>query len=129
MIQTMALQQFTLRHQAAQQRVTAGDWDPVEADARLYPWLALALRCGVEPEKLHPQLVDTLADLRRAGHPEGVARHLAALHFCRDDECQAEVAKARDTALATGHPHREALTVLAIRIGCEAHTPERKEAA
>lgn len=129
MIQEMALHQFAIRRDIAFQRVATGQWDPIEADVKLYPWLALALRCGVEPERLHPQLVGTLEDLRRAGHPEGAARHLAALRFCNDEDLQAEVTQARDKAMATQSEHREALTILAIRIGCTAFTPERKEAA
>lgn len=126
---TAALHQFKLRVAAAREKYRAGTWPALEADARLYPWLALALRCGVDPAQLHPELVCTLEDYRRCGNSEVSARHLMALHFCSDADCQAEVARARDAAIRSHHQDAPDLTALAIRIGCPAHVPQTQEAA
>lgn len=121
---TLALEQFQLRRRVAQAKVTAREWTAEEADARLYPWLAMALVCGADAAQLHPQLLDTLADYQRVGNSPASARALAAMAYCPTEDMRAEIAKARDHAFRTNNPHRAALSEIADAIHCPAFTGE-----
>ncbi|MGX7926491.1 hypothetical protein ACWPMX_07945 [Tsuneonella sp. HG094] len=109
---------------AARHMVAAHRWSPEEADARLMPWLALALHAGAEP----PEAARMLEDIRRH-EPDGKthARAIAALRLCDPNDMRAELARSRDAAVSSAMEHptdpRRAeqatrLQYLAIWCGC-----------
>lgn len=97
----IALSQFSQRRHFLQGLRKAGRISAEEADARLFPWLAIALRCGADARKLHPDLPRQLAQ-RQGGAcnvSEAEARALLADEHCPWPEALATLAKARDAAL------------------------------
>ena len=95
----------------ARQRVREGRWTALEADARLFPWLAIALRAGAEPT----EAADLVAAVREEpDHPiQGEARFIAATRLCPTADMRAELTRARDRALA------KAIAEPANRQACE----------
>lgn len=97
----VALEQYHQRVRYWQRRRAAGQCSADEANARLYPWLVLALLCGTDPAMLHMQLV---AEVK--GYMGGAldlsrdqATRLVADNYCLRADAVAELAKARDAAL------------------------------
>lgn len=115
----IALDQFAQRRRYQQQRRAAGQITAEEADARLFPWLAIALRCGAPADALHPHLPAMIAS-RVSIHDGGSCTESWARCHLADDFCQladalAVLAKARDAALRADetNPNTRALVQLA----------------
>lgn len=136
---TMSLRQLQVRIARARHNHTHGKWDEIEANARLFPWIAAAIRCGANPTAIHADLAIQLADRMNSGLHEGAARHLVALTLAADDDVAGEVALARDHAVKACLDHSEGgterqrqnaedLTAMAARLCAPPHEP-RKDAA
>lgn len=123
-----ALAQFHLRLDRARRLCAAGRWTAEEADARLFPWLAAALRCGADAARIHADLATELADRTASGLSETAARHLTALQFASDECVAAELASALAAARAAHSAHTSALQMMADRLGAIA-LETRKDAA
>ena len=139
MIAEIARQQLEIRIRVAQQRVAAASdriLAATEWNARLAPWLAAAVYCGVDIARFDAGHAADLA----AGHSRGTVAH----RICPQPEMRAEIARARDAALAaviaadgTADPRNAArskaaqdLAILAIHLGCpKAQLVELREAA
>jgi hypothetical protein len=93
-IPDLALDQFLQRQRFWQDQRAAGKCTAEEADARLHPWLAIALLAGADPARLHPRLPDMIAD------------RIGPNRFCTPAQAVALVAEDHS-------PRGEALAVLA----------------
>ena len=126
----------------------------MEAEAKLYPWLAIALRAGAEPECAAPLVEDwrrilahtCINGAARAKPNVQTVRNNAAMDLCDRADWHAELRRAQDSAYAAAmaDPANAALgrqcwllTTLAITLGVELvgttgqnnDIPGRKEAA
>ena len=79
----------------AKRAVAARHWSQLEAEARLLPWLAIALRAGAEPAEAAAELEAARKDPAFASYP----RTHVALACCPTEDMRAELARARDAAL------------------------------
>lgn len=130
MIREIALAQFRTRQRAAQQRRNASRWSREEAECRLRPWAAAALRSGADPAAIHPDLAAPYEDYRCAGQSDAVARQLVALDLCDTQTMRAAVAHARDASIDGRLQGCADLAMLAIHLGCEPYLPaDMKDAA
>lgn len=127
-VAAIALRQFHLRLRAAKRRVAQRQWSAEEADPRLFPWLAAALRCGAPVDQLHPDLQAQYQDRLATGLTDSAARHLVALQFASDAAVAAELASARDAAIEAGSDTAADLAAMAARLCAPPHEP-RKDAA
>lgn len=93
-----ALVEWEQRLAFARRMVSERRWSREEADARLFPWLAVALRAGAEP----PEANAMLAEIRQEpdSPSEFTARAIAAGRLCPWPDMRAELTRARDAALA-----------------------------
>lgn len=144
-----ALAEFENRQRVAQRRADGGIWSRLEADARLKPWLAIALYAGAEPDAALPLLEDWRRILshscingqKRGSFTAGSVRRNAAMDLCEGHVWRAELATARDRAQAAAlaDPTNTALgtrslllTILSQHLGVGLNqpdaTPERKAA-
>lgn len=92
----LALQEWQTRFAFAQRMAKDRRWSREEADARLYPWLALALHCGATPPEAEPEI----EHYRRAGMDDRHARTLVRENLCPMEDLRAELTRARDAAIA-----------------------------
>lgn len=131
MIQTIARRQFNLRLRAAQRNRSTDKWSAHEANARLYPWVAAALRCWVDPADIAPALATELADRLRSGMNEGQARAIMALDYASQEDLRTEIARARDAEIRAKSNHAPDLAAMAAHLGCPPMAPrqQQKEAA
>lgn len=123
----IALEQFTLRRDYfnAQRRKGAAV-GMGELRARLYPWVAIALRAGADPARMDPDLPAQLADRAGRTHGEHTARALLADDYCPLADALAELAIARDDAIdsmrdAKGAQAAQDLFLLARAMGAPAY--------
>lgn len=126
-----ALHQFRLRQRFATRERQAGRMSAEEANARLMPWAAAALRCGADPAAVHVHL---------AADVEVLGVSAVADDLCPLEDLRAELARARDTALdrhdpataeATTTANARALIAMAHALHCPPYRPasaERKAA-
>lgn len=92
----LALQEWQTRFAFAQRMAKERRWSREEADARLFPWLAIALQCGATPPEAEPEV----EHYRRSGVSERDARTLVRESLCTMDDLRAELTRARDAAIA-----------------------------
>lgn len=111
----IAFDQFAQRRRYQQRQRQDGRITAEEADARLFPWLAIALRCGAPAEGLHIQMPGALRLLMADGMEERWARACMADDYCPLADALAVLAKARDAALRAdeSNPNTRALVQLA----------------
>lgn len=76
--------------------VAQGRWKPIEAEARLMPWLAVALLAGAEPEEARAELEIARRDPAFVRY----ARAHVAEACCPGPDMRAELIRARDAAVA-----------------------------
>jgi hypothetical protein len=97
----VALNQYHLRVRYWQRRRAAGHCSADEANAQMYPWLALALLCGTDPAQMHLQLAMQVKGYRGGALDlsHGQAAALVAEDYCPRAEALAVLAHARDAAL------------------------------
>lgn len=136
-----ALREFENRQRTAQRRADGGIWSRLEADARLKPWLAIALHAGAEPEAAQPLLEDWRRILAhtcvngdaRTPPTAHAIRTNAAMDLCETAAWRAELAHARDRAMAAAlaDPANTALgtrslllTVLSQHLGVGLNQPD-----
>lgn len=125
----LALQEWQTRLGFARRMADERRWSRIEADARLYPWLALALHCGATPPEAEPEL----EHYRRAGLSDRDARTLVRENLCPMEDLRAELTRARDAAVARAMSdraraeHGQRLQYIAARIGCPAENASEPE--
>lgn len=119
----LALLEWNQRLAAARDVAARGKWSAEEANARLMPWLAIALRAGAEP----PEAAADLAAIRQEPGHADCARSIMALRLCPTAEMRAELTRARDAAVNAmiAHPgdrdrcnRSTQLQYLAVFLGC-----------
>lgn len=98
------------RHGAARERIRAGHWSPEEADARLRPWLAIALRAGARPDEAAPFLAQYAGLGLSRGEQNAAAADLVSTRAGERAALEGAIATASWSA-------RSALIVLASAIG------------
>lgn len=109
-----AAQEFARRQRAAQGRRDQNIWSRMEAEARLMPWLAIALRAGAEPDAAQPLLEDWRRILSHSCINGGVRtppsaqtiRNNAAMDLCDRDGWHAELRNAHDAAMCAAMADR-----------------------
>lgn len=108
---------------SARARVAEGKWSPIEFEARLLPWLAIALTAGTEPAEAAAELEAARREPFSARNP----RAHVALDCCPPADMRAELTRARAAAVtrALAHPQDRAacerstrLQYLALYLGC-----------
>lgn len=125
----LAAQEWQTRLAFAQRMRKERRWSREEADARLYPWLALALHCGVTPPEAEPEL----EHYRRAGLAEREARTLVRENLCTMEDLRAELTRARDAAVARAAAdraraeHSQRLECIAAFLRCDPPPPAEPE--
>lgn len=131
----LALQEWQTRFAFAQRMANERRWSREEADARLYPWLALALHCGATPPEAEPEVERH----RQAGLDDRHARTVVRENLCPMEDLRAELTRARDAAMARAATDRaraeqsHRLQCIAAYLRCDppppAHPGEPQHAA
>ena len=119
----IALRHFQQRQRHAQARSDDGIWAREEAEARLRPWAAAAIRCWADPALVHPDLPAAIASRMAAGDSEPLARAMVADELCSVETMRAELARTLDEAIRNGHKSAADLATLAIWLSCPPHVP------
>lgn len=135
-IPAIALEQFTRRRAWLAREVRERRLASAEADQRLAPWAALALRAGAELSQIGTEAFATVEDYRKAGLTDREARACTAEDLCPLAECRRQLAIARDAAIditlskTERTPQARALMRLADHFHCAPyHCATLKEAA